>query len=68
MIDLSHANQKTFDGMIRTIETIKQNGQEVTFFSSHSNVRTLCDRTRNLTDHQMLQIHHLRGKVGIFSN
>ena len=67
-IDLSHANQKTFHDIITIIDTLKKAGEEVLFFASHSNVRTLCNRKRNLTDEQLLQIHHLGGKVGIFSN
>lgn len=67
-IDLSHANQQTFDGIMDVIEKLQKNNQNVTFFASHSNVRTLCDIPRNLTDEQLLRIHRLGGKVGLFSN
>lgn len=67
-IDLSHANEETFDGIINIIETLQKEKQKVIFFASHSNVRSLCNRKRNLTDKQLLQIKRLGGKVGIFSN
>ncbi len=67
-IDLSHANPETFYDMIDVIKRLQDNHKKVVFFASHSNARTLCDRARNLTDEQLLCIHKLGGKVGVFSN
>ncbi|MCI9234101.1 MAG: hypothetical protein HFH08_05885 [Bacilli bacterium] len=67
-IDLSHANEETFDGIIEVIEKMKKSNKEVIFFASHSNVKTLCDVPRNLTEQQLLAIQRLGGKVGLFSN
>lgn len=67
-IDLSHMNQKTFFDTLNEIERLQKVGKKVIFFASHSNVRTICDRERNLTDEQLLRLHQLGGKVGIFSN
>lgn len=53
-IDLSHANQETFHDIIILIDRLKKVNQEVLFFASHSNARTLCNRMRNLTDEQLL--------------
>lgn len=67
-IDLSHANGKTFFGMLDVIERLQKEGKKVTFFASHSNVKNLCDRERNLTDDQIMRLVSLGGKIGLLSN
>ena len=67
-IDLSHANPKTFYGMIEVIKENKKIGKDVICYASHSNSKTLCDRLRNLTDKQLLGIKEVDGLVGVFSN
>ena len=67
-IDLSHANDKTFYDMIEVIKENQNRGQKVICYASHSNSRKLCDRSRNLTDNQILTIKEVGGLVGVFSN
>ena len=67
-IDLSHANLKTFYGMIEVIKENQRLGKEVICYASHSNSRTCCERERNLTDLQLLSIKEVNGLVGVFSN
>lgn len=67
-IDLSHANQKTFYGMIEVIKENQKQGKDVICYASHSNSRQLCNRDRNLTDSQIKAIKEVNGLVGVFSN
>ena len=67
-IDLSHANKNTFDGIIEIASNLKEIGLEPIVYASHSNVYSLCDRDRNLTDEQLLKIKNLDGIVGLFSH
>ncbi len=67
-IDLSHANKKTFYGMINVIKENQKEGKNVITFASHSNARSLCDRDRNLDDEQLKAIKEVGGLVGVFSN
>lgn len=67
-IDLSHANENTFYGMLEVIKENKKLGKDVICYASHSNSRTLCDRERNLTDKQLEEIKSVKGLVGVFSN
>lgn len=67
-IDLSHANKNTFDDIIDTIWSAKKIGLEPIIYASHSNVYSLCNRDRNLTDEQLLKIKALDGIVGLFSH
>lgn len=67
-VDLSHANKKTFDDIINLAEWAKNTGLDPIVFATHSNVYSLCDRDRNLTDEQLLKIKRLDGVVGLFSN
>lgn len=64
-IDLSHANEQTFWDIINYI---KDNNLDATIYASHSNVRSLCDRDRNLKDEQIKAIANLGGFVGVMSN
>lgn len=67
-IDLSHANEKTFYGMIEAIKMNQLNSKDVICYASHSNSKKLCDRKRNLTDKQLNAIKEVGGLVGVFSN
>lgn len=67
-IDLSHANERTFFGILNVIEEYQKKGIYPTFYASHSNVRTLMDRKRNLTDEQILRLGSLGGILGVMSN
>lgn len=57
IIDLSHANEKTFWDII--------NATSKPVIASHSNARSLCDHKRNLTDKQIRAIGHRGGFVGV---
>ena len=67
-IDLSHANEKTFYDIIDIIKESKQNGINPIVYASHSNVRTLCDKLRNLKDDQIKALSSVDGVIGIFTN
>jgi len=66
IIDVSHANEKTFYDIINVIE--KSNHKNINLIASHSNVRTLCDRDRNLTDEQLIALKEHNGYIGLFTN
>lgn len=67
-IDLSHANLKTFFGIIEIIKSRQKYGSDVICYASHSNSRLLCDRERNLTDKELKALKEVNGLVGVFSN
>lgn len=67
-IDLSHANLKTFYGIIEVIKENQKSGKEVVCYASHSNCKMWCNRERNLTDRQLRAIKKVDGLVGVFSN
>lgn len=67
-IDLSHANRKTFDETVSYLKEKREAGEEFFVMASHSNVRKICERERNLEDDQILAMKELDGLVGIFSN
>lgn len=68
IIDVSHANEPTFYDMVECIkEAIKDNFQPIVI-ASHSNVRSLCDRKRNLTDDQIKTLRDIGGYLGLFTN
>lgn len=67
-IDLSHANEKTFFDIIELLDARQKEGKEIICYASHSNARQLCDRNRNLTDEQLLELKKVGGLVGVFSN
>ena len=64
-IDLSHANEKTFWDIINYI---KSNNLDAKVYASHSNSKSLCDVSRNLTDDQIKALGDLGGFVGVMSN
>lgn len=64
-IDLSHANEKTFYGIM---EVIKMNQDKNPIcYASHSNSKRLCYVDRNLTDKQLITLKLMGGLVGIVS-
>lgn len=67
-IDLSHANEKTFFDIIDIINEQRQKGINPVVYASHSNVRSLSDEPRNLTDKQILAIKSVGGVVGLVSH
>ena len=67
-IDLSHANKKTFYGMIEVIKENQRLGKSVVCYASHSNCRKLCDRKRNLDDDQIKSIKEVGGLIGLLSS
>lgn len=66
-IDLSHTNQTTFWDIIDICHYMKKQGKSPIVFASHSNARTLCDVSRNLTDEQIIAIKKLNGVIGVVS-
>lgn len=57
MIDLSHMNQAGFEDVARLSKS--------PLVTTHSNVHTLCNSPRNLTDRQLDQIRETSGIVGL---
>lgn len=57
IIDVSHANEKTFWDIYETTEK--------PFIASHSNCRSLCDVKRNLNDQQLRAVSEIGGVVGL---
>jgi len=68
IIDLSHANSNTFDGIIDVVVSEQQKGKNPIVIASHSNCKSLCDRQRNLTDKQLIKLRDIGGTIGLFSN
>lgn len=68
IIDVSHANPKTFDDMINVIKEEQENGKDPVVIASHSNVRTLCDVRRNITDEQLIKLKEVGGYIGLLTN
>ncbi len=67
-IDLSHANEPTFFGMIDVVKENQALGKEVLCYASHSNSKKLHYKLRNLTDEQLLAIKEVNGLVGVLTN
>lgn len=67
VIDLSHANEKTFYDIIYKCKQLKQKGLNPIIFASHSNTKRYCNVPRNLTDKQLLEIKKLDGIIGVVS-
>ena len=66
-IDLSHANEKTFYDIINLCGELKKQGKKPKIFASHSNIFSLCNNIRNLSDEQILKIKELDGIIGVVS-
>lgn len=66
IVDVSHANEKTFNDILTIYE---QDTSDTSFLiASHSNVRSLCDRKRNLNDEQLVRLKNVGGFIGLFTN
>ena len=64
-IDLSHANEKTFYDIIEKAKYLKNKGKKHKIFASHSNLKSIYNVKRNLTDKQIIKIKELDGIIGI---
>jgi len=65
-IDLSHANEKTFYGIIEECRKLKEQGYSPIIHASHSNSKAICNVPRNLTDDQIEIIaKEFNGTIGI---
>lgn len=64
-IDLSHANEKTFYDIIEKAKYLKNKGKNPKIFASHSNLKSIYNVKRNLTDKQIIKIKELDGIIGI---
>ena len=64
-IDLSHANEKTFNDIVELCISLKEKGKQPKVFASHSNCKTLCNNQRNLSNEQILKIKQLNGIIGV---
>lgn len=68
IIDISHANEKTFDNILEIVKEERKTDKKIYLIASHSNIKTLCNRERNLTDRQILKIKQIDGYIGLFTN
>ena len=64
-IDLSHSNVKTFYDIINLCNELKRKGKNPIVLVSHSNIKSLCNVPRNLSDDQIIKIKELDGVIGI---
>jgi len=67
IIDVSHANEKTFDDILNIVSE-ERKYKKIYLIASHSNLKTLCNRERNLTDKQILKLKQTDGYIGLFTN
>ena len=65
IIDLSHANEQTFNDIINLLQKEKQKGKKINVIASHSNSYTLNNHKRNLKDYQIKNLINLGGKIGL---
>ena len=65
LIDLSHSNEKTFFDIIEKVKQMRKKGYNPKVFASHSNLKSICNVERNLSDKQALAIKSLNGVIGI---
>ena len=68
IVDVSHANVQTFNDILDIVENEKSKGKIVNVIASHSNVKLLCDRKRNLNDEQLFRLKNVGGYIGLFTN
>ncbi len=64
-IDLSHANEATFKGIIDEIAKAQRQHKDVICYASHSNIRSLYDHPRNLNDEQLKLLKSVGGYLGL---
>lgn len=61
-IDLSHANENTFFDII---DVIKNYNKKAICYASHSNIRSIQNNSRNLTDKELLALKDVGGYLGL---
>lgn len=66
IIDVSHANEETFYDTINVYESFKKD--DSILLASHSNVRSICNRKRNLSDQELYHLKQVNGYIGLFTN
>ena len=66
IIDVSHANRESFYDILNVVSNYNEN--DYALIASHSNVRSLCDRERNLDDSQLYKLRDANGYIGLFTN
>ena len=66
ILDVSHANEATFSDIMQLYKMERKENSII--MASHSNIRTLCDRKRNLKDEQLKQLKEVDGYIGLFTN
>ena len=59
-IDLSHANERTFDDIYNIV--INRYDK---VYASHSNIKSIFNHNRNLSDEQLYKLKNLNGKLGL---
>ncbi len=64
IIDVSHANKRSFNDILDVLEECNN----YVLIASHSNVRSLCDRDRNLDDDQLIRLRDMGGYISLFTN
>lgn len=67
-IDLSHANEQTFWDCIDIIKTYRERGIKPIVYASHSNVKSISNLSRNLSDKQIFALKDVDGLIGVMSN
>ena len=63
-IDLSHTNLKTFNSILKILKKRKKS----IYYISHSNIRALENRKRNLSNKQLIKLRKQNCKLGLFFN
>ncbi len=66
-IDLSHANEPTFNDIINIIKENQKQGKQVICYASHSNIKSLQDNPRNLNESQIKKLKEVGGYLGLVS-
>ena len=64
-IDISHANQKTSNDILDFVIEARKNGKNPFVLASHSNVKNLCNNSRNLSDEILLKLKEAQGYIGV---
>lgn len=64
IVDVSHANNKSFHDILDVVEKY----DDYTLLASHSNIKKLCNRDRNLDDDQLIRLRDMNGYISLFTN
>lgn len=68
IVDVSHANQKTFYNILEVVEEQMKYNKDAIVMATHSNVKSICHKERNLDDQQLKRLKELRCYIGLFTN